>query len=132
MIYFFINVLMYLVLILLLIKYFNSKMNITSFLVILFNMNVYFLFIYKDINFIYGLFMAILSIILYYFSSLFGKQEIILINNGKINFHEVINNYGFSKLISYLKDRNIKLDEVLYCFLKNHKLIVVKNNKNKI
>ncbi len=131
MIYFFINILMYLIVILILMKYFLYKNDANSFIIVLFNMNIYFFFIYQNINFIYGLIMAILSLILYRLLQLFKKdnKEIILIRDGNINFHEIINNYSYFKLINYLKIRHLKLDEISYCILKNNELVVIKNNE---
>jgi len=131
MIYFFINILMYLVTILFLVKYFQNKMSITSFIIILFNMNTFFIFIYQNINYLYGLLLLIISLILYYFINLFDLQnkEIILIKNGNINFHEIINNYGYYHLINYLKRHHIKLEEVNYCLKRGHKLIIIKNGQ---
>ena len=129
MIYFFINILMYLLITFFLIKYYSNKMNITNFIVILFNMNIYFLFIYKDINFLYGILVLISSLIISYFFSLFNKnnQEIVLIKDGNINFHELLNHYSYYKLIKYLKRHHIKLDEVSYCIKKNNNLVIIKN-----
>ena len=129
MIYFFINILMYLIIIFLLLKYYYNKMNITSFIMILFNMNIYFIFIYKDINFLYGILVLIMSLIISYFFSLFNKnnEEIILIKDGNINFHELVNYYSYYKLVKYLKIRHIKLDEIAYCIKKNNNLVVIKN-----
>ena len=129
MIYFFINILMYLLIILLLIRYFINRMNIISFCVILFNMNVFLFFIYQNINFLYGILVSIVSIILLYFIELFNKdsKEIVLIKDGNINFHELINNYSYFKLISYLKLHHYHLDEIAYCIKKNNHLTIIKN-----
>ena len=131
MIYFFINITMYLIIIIILVKYFYNKMTITSFIIIIFNMNVFFFFIYKDINFIYGLLFLIVSLILYYFINMFNtiEREIILIKDGRINFHEVINNYSYSKLIKYLKKHHIKLEEVSYCLKRGRKITIIKDQK---
>lgn len=129
MIYFFINIIMYLVIISFLLVYFKNKMTINSLIVILFNMNVFFLFIYKNINFIYGLIVLLFSLVFYYFSNTFTKeyQEIILIKDGNINFHELINNYSYYKLVNYLKIHHLKLDEIAYCIKKGNRLTVIKN-----
>ncbi len=129
MIYFFINVIMYLMMILFLCWYFKYKMNIYNFIIILFNLNSFFFFIYRDINFLYGFIFVILSIALYKLLSYFNhdKEDILLIKDGNINFHELVNHYSYSKLINYLKTRNIKLDEIKYCVLKNNQLVIVKN-----
>ncbi len=112
-----------------LIKYFSNRMNITNFMIILFNMNVFFLFIYQNINFFYGLLYALISLIASYFSDLFKKNshEVILIKDGNINFHELVNHYSYYKLINYLKWRRIKLNEVAYCIMKNNHLTIIKN-----
>ena len=129
MIYFFINIMIYLTIVFLLLKYFRNKMNITNFIIILFNMNIYFIFIYKDINFIYGILVLLISIIFSYSFSFFNKnkEEVILIKDGNINFHELVNYYSYYKLVKYLKIRNIKLDEISYCIKKNNNLIIIKN-----
>ena len=131
MIYFFINVMMYLIIVAFLIKYFQNKMTITSLIIILFNLNIYFFFIYRDINFMYGLLFFTFSITLYQFINLFDKQqkEVILISNGNINFHEIINHYSYHRLINYLKKRHIKLSEVDYCLKIGNKLTIIKNQK---
>lgn len=131
MIYFFINITMYLVAIILLIKYFQSNMTITSFIIILFNMNVFFFFIYHEINFIYGLLFLIISLILYYFINLFNNEqkEVILIRKGNINFHETINNYSYHKLINYLKRHHINLNEVDYCIKRGNRLTIIKDKE---
>ena len=130
MIYFFINVMMYLVIIVLLLEYFKERMDRKIMIIILFNMNTYLFFIYKDINFFYGILVLIVSLILYYFSNLFDKtsKEIILIKNGNINFHDLVNYYSYHKLITYLKIHRIKLDEVAYLILKNKRITVIKKN----
>lgn len=129
MINFFVNTVMYLIVLLMLIGFFKNKMNIMSFLIILFNMNVYFIFILKNISFFYGLITFLVSVILYHFYYLFNtsKSEYILIKDGNINFHEVISYYSFKKLINYLKIRHIRLDEIAYCIKRDNHLIVIKN-----
>lgn len=116
-----------------LVLYFKNKFNIFTFIIVLFNLNISFFFIYKDINYIYFIFISLLSIIFYNFISIFNQnnREIILIKEGNINFHEVIENYSFNKLCLYLKLRNIKLDEINYCIKKNNHLIIIKNNEIK-
>ncbi len=132
MVYFFINIILYLVSILFLVKYYLKRMTIVSFIIILFNMNVFFFFIYENINYIFGLLLIIISLILEYFINLLtnNNQEIILIKKGNINFHEVINHYSYHKLINYLKRHNINLNDVDYCLKQGHKLTVIKNKKN--
>ena len=115
--------------IMVLIKSFYDNMSILSFIIILFNMNVTFIFIYKNISFIYGLLVIIISLILYYFINLFNKtnEEIILIKDGNINFHELVNHYNYYKLINYLKFHHLKLNEIAYCIKKGNKLMVIKH-----
>ena len=110
--------------------YFKDKLNIYTFLILLFNLNISFYLLYLDINFLYFLLLSLLSILIYQFFLLFRKKdkEIILIKDGNINFHEVINYYSFNKLNIYLKLRNIKLDEIEYCIKKNNHLFIIKNN----
>ena len=128
MFYFIINVLMYLVMLLIIIKYFK-KMDLISFIIILFNMNIYVIFLEKNLNFLYGLMISVLSIVFYKFINLFknDNQDIILVHHGNINFHELINNYSYSKLASYLKRHKINLDEIEYCIKNNNHLTVIKN-----
>ncbi len=130
MIYFFINILMYFIINVMLSLYFRDKLNIYTFLILLFNMNISFFFLYKDLNFMYFLFLSIISILLYQIILLFRKknQEIILIKNGNLNFHEIINYYSLNKLMLYLKIRRIRLDEIEYCLLKGSHIIIIKNN----
>ena len=129
MIYFFINIVMYLVIIFFLIKYLLKRMNIIAFIMILFNMNVYLFFIYKNINFFYGILVAIISLILIYFLNMFSSNnnEIILIKDGNINFHELINHYSYNRLVNYLRLRHITLDEIAYCVKKNNNLTIIRN-----
>jgi len=133
MIYFIVNISMYLIINIILVLYFKNKFNIFTFIIILFNLNISFFFIYKDINYIYFIFISLLSILFYNFIYVFNhnNKEIILIREGNINFHEVIENYSFNKLYLYLKLRNIKLDEINYCIKKNNHLIIIKNNEIK-
>ena len=130
MIYFFINIMMYLVIILFLIKYFYHNMTIISFIIILFDMNVFLFFIYQNINFLYGILILSVSLILYFFMNLMMhiEKEVILIQNGNINFHEIINNYSYDKLISYLHRHNLKLSDINYCFKRGNKLTIIKKN----
>ncbi len=129
MIYFFINVMMYLIIIMCLCLYYKDRINIINFIIILFNMNVFFIYIYQNINFIYGIITVLISLIIYYFINLFNKkeEEIILIQDGNINFHELIKHYHYNKLIRYLKFHHFHLDEIEYCILKNNKLITIRN-----
>lgn len=128
MIYFFLNVVAYLVVIMLLVFYFHRKMNIYSFIIILFNLNISFFLIYQDESVILSMLVAIFSVFLYQFFMLFKESdEVILIKNGNINFHALIKNYSYFKLISYLKIRRIRLDEIAYCILKNNHLTIIKN-----
>ena len=129
MIYFLINVVMYLIMIVGISYYYKDKMNLYSFLMILFNMNIFFLFLDRDINFIYGFIVVVISILVYHFPLLFKKEdeEIILIKNGNISFRDVINHYSLHKLINYLKRRRIKIDEVAFCIKNNNHLTIIKN-----
>lgn len=134
MIYFFINVLMYSFLIILLYKYFNrNKITVLDFLLLLFNINLYLILLFRDFNFFYGIISSILIISikeLCFF--LFNNKketskEVFLIKEGIINFHELVNNnYSYTKLVNYLKRKKIKLDEVEYCILKNKEITIIK------
>ena len=135
MIYFYINLVMYSLLIVILYKYFNRvKITILDFLLLFFNINLYLILLFKDFNFIYGLISSILIILIKELSLLLFKEkkhekQIFLIKEGIINFHELVNNnYSYDKLINYLKRKKIKLDEIEYCILKDNKLTIIKNN----
>ena len=135
MIYFYINLVMYSLLIILLYKYFSRvKITILDFLLLFFNINLYLILLFKDFNFIYGLISSILIILIKELSLLLFKEkknskEIFLIKEGIINFHELVNNnYSYDKLINYLKRKKIKLDEIEYCILNNNKLTIIKNS----
>ena len=130
MIYYFVNIVFYLIILLFLIDYFKNNMNCKILMVLVFNINVFTIFIYKNINFLYGFVVIIMSLILYFFTDLFNKnnEEIILIKDGNINFHELVNNYSYKRLLNYLKIRHIKLDEIAFCILKNNQLTIIKTN----
>ena len=90
MIYFFINILMYFVVIMFLIKYYYHRMNIINLIIILFYMNVSFIFIYKNINFLYGILMLIITLILAYFFNLIiqnNKECITLWDEPEVSLH---------------------------------------------
>jgi len=134
MIYFYINLVMYSLLIVILYKYFNRvKITILDFLLLFFNINLYLILLFKDFNFIHGIISSILIILIKELSLLLFKEknnkEIFLIKEGIINFHELVNNnYSYDKLINYLKRKRIKLDEIEYCILKDSKLTIIKNS----
>ena len=117
-------------------KYFErTRISILDFLLLLFNANVYLIFLFNDLNFLYGLLFSLSTIIIkkayYYFSSVKNnkQEEVVLIKEGLINFHELVkNNYSYNKLIKYLKRKKIMLDEIEYCFLKDNRLIIIKND----
>lgn len=131
MIYFFLNIMLYLITILLLVKYFYHKMTVNNFIIIIFNLNIFFFFIYQEINYVYGLLFLIISLILNYFINLITnrEREVVLIKNGNINFHELINSYSYFKLINYLKRHHIKIDDVTYCFKQGERLTIIKDKK---
>ena len=135
MIYFYVNLVMYSLLIVVLYKYFNRvKITILDFLLLFFNINLYLILLFKDFNFIYGIISSILIILIKELSLLLFKEkkhekQIFLIKEGIINFHELVNNnYSYDKLINYLKRKRIKLDEIEYCILKDSKLTIIKNS----
>ena len=129
MIYFFINAIMYLIILIGHGYYYRDKMNIYNFLILLFDMNIFLIFLERNINFIYGFIVAIISILIYRILCFFKKKDenIILIKDGNISFHEVINHYSLHKLINYLKIRRIKIDEVAFCIKNNNHLTIIKN-----
>ena len=129
MIYLFFNILMYFFINMITVLIYKNKFNIYTFIIIIFHLNLSFFFIYNDINFIYFLLFSIISSIFYnvfhYYNN--NNQEIILIKEGNIDFHNLIKHYSYYKLLTYLKIRNIKLDEISYCILKNNHLIIIKD-----
>lgn len=129
MIYFFINIMMYLIITIFLIKTLLNSMNIVNFIIVLFNMNIYLFFIYRNINFFYGILVAILSVIIISILGMIStsNEEVILIKDGNINFHELIKHYSYHRLVNYLKLRNISLDEIAYCIKKRNNLVIIKN-----
>ena len=131
MIYFFINITLYLGTIIFLVKYFQNNMDITKFIIVLFDMNMFLFFIYQNINYIYGLLFLIVSLFFHYFVNLLNnnEKEIVLIQNGNINFHEVISYYSYHRLINYLKRHHIKIEEVSYCLKRGNKLTIIKDSK---
>lgn len=137
MIYFFINMIMYILLIIMLYKYFErTRISLLDFLLLLFNANVYLILLFNNFNFLYGTFFSLSTIIIkkayYCFSNNIkndNNKEVILIKEGLINFHELVkNNYSYNKLVKYLKRKKIMLDEIEYCFLKDNKLMIIKND----
>ena len=128
MIYFF-NILGYLIVNILITYYFRNKMNIMSFIIILFHLNLSFFLIYQEINVIYFLILSILSILLY---NLFfirkNNKEIILVQDGNINFHEIVNYYSYQKLMAYIKMKKVLLNEIAYLIKKDNQLILIKND----
>lgn len=131
MIYFFINFLSYLICIMFLIFYFHKKINLFSFFLILFNINTTFFFLFLNYNAIYEVIGIIFTIMLYHFIKYFdkNKKEVILIQNGNINFHEVIKNYSYKRLLKYLNNHKLSLKEIEYCILyENHLTIIKKEN----
>lgn len=135
MIYFLVNVMMYAILIIIMYIYFNrNKITVLDFLLLLFNINLYLILLFQDINFFYGIITSILIIsikelcMFFFNSKKEPSKEVFLIKEGIINFHELVNsNYSYDKLIKYLKNKNIKLDEIEYCILKDKKITIIKN-----
>ena len=129
MIYLFFNVLMYFLIDIMIAFIMKNKINVYTFIILIFHLNLSFFFIYHDINFIYFLLFTISTIIIYkiiiYYQN--HDDEIILIKDGNINFHNLITYYSYQKLINYFKIRHIKLDEIFFCFLKNNNLIIIKD-----
>ena len=129
MVYLFFNILMYFIINMIFVLIIKNKINIYSFIILLFHLNLSFYFIYNSINFLYFLIFSIISLLIYktifYYNDY--QEEIILIKDGNINFHNLIKYYNYHKLLRYLKIRNIKLDEITYCLLKNNHLIIIKD-----
>ena len=125
----FINIMMYLINIIVLVNYFEKKKIFLSLIIILFNLQLSLFLIYLNFNFIYGTLSSIISIILFKFLEVIKKDsnEVILIKDGNVNFHNIVNYYSYFKLMNYLKRRHIKLDEIEYCLKKNNHLIIIKN-----
>ena len=129
MIYSFINIMMYLIITIFLIRSLSHSMNIVNFIIVLFNMNIYLFFIYRNINFFYGILIAILSVIIISILGMIStsNEEVILIKDGNINFHELIKHYSYHRLVNYLKLRHISLDEIAYCIKKRNNLVIIRN-----
>ncbi len=131
MLYFFVNIIMYFFSSILFNYYFKDKMNYLSLFLIIFEINMSFIFIYKDINVIYFFLFNCFFVLIYkIFSSSKMSEEIILIKDGNINFHELVSKYSYYKLINYLRIRHIKLEEREYCIKKGDRLIIIKNKNN--
>lgn len=135
MIYFFINMFMYIVLIVLLYQFFNrQKLSILDFLLLLFNANVYFVLLFHNFSFIYGILVALMTFLIknayFSFYNIFTKNnsEILLIKEGIIDFKSLVKcGYSYDNLIKYLNKRRIRLDEVEYCFFVNGRLSIIRN-----
>ena len=127
MIYFFINIIMLFIINLIYAYYFKDKINIFTFIIIIFNMNISFFFIYNNINFIYFFLISLLFLILYRLFNFRLEEEKIIIKDGNIIFHELINSYSYFRLINYLKFHHIKLDEIKYLVKKGDKIVVIRN-----
>lgn len=139
MFYFIIKIIVYFLMLLSLYYFYNKdKMNVLEFLIIIFNLNIYIIFIYLDYNVFYGLLVTILIVLIkkiydYVVSIYFDKNinsEKLLIKEGLVNFKELINcKYTYQKLINELRKKGVfSLDKVQYCFMKNNDLIVIKHN----
>ena len=129
MIYLFFNILMYFIINMMMVFIMKNKINIYNFIIFLFHLNLSFFFIYHDVNFIYFLLFSISTILIYKIIFYYKEQgeEIILIKDGNINFHNLLQYYSYQKLVNYLKIRNIKLDEISYFILRNNHLIIIKD-----
>ena len=130
---FFLNIMMYLIVLTGLMYYFHYKMSLYRLIFILFNLNISFLLIYLDINVIYEIMIALITIILDLFINSFKKEEedIVLIQNGNLLFQKIVKYYSYSKLISYLRKKKISLDEIACCIKSNNRLIIIKNQEIK-
>ena len=129
--FYFLNIMMYLVNIMVLVYYLEKKKNSFSLIMILFNLQLSFFLIYLNYNFLYGILFSIISIILLKFLEIFKKNnnEVILIKDGNVNFHNIVNYYSYFKLLNYLKRHHVHLDEVEYCLMKNNHLVIIKNKE---
>ena len=112
-----------------LIKYFEKKMNLITFFLLLFSFNIFIIMIYMNYNFLYAISMSLITIIIYQFLLSINKvgEEHLLIKDGNINFHEVIKYYNLKKLVLEMKKRGLRLDEIAFCIKKDNELIVMKN-----
>lgn len=129
--FYFINIMMYLVNIIILVSYLEKKKSFLSLIMILFNLQLSFILIYLNYNFLYGILSSIISITFFKFLEAFkeNNNEVILIKEGNVNFHNIVNYYSFFKLMNYLKRRHVHLEEVEYCLKKNNHLIIIKNKE---
>ena len=130
----------YFIIILGLLYYYNSHgLKMLNFVVIIFNLNIYIIFLYFNYNILYALLVSFLIIMiskLYeYIDKIILKkdkmtQETILIKNGIINFKELIDNeYNYNKLLTALKRKGIKeISSIEYCIKKDNDLLILKNS----
>lgn len=138
MFYFFLNILAYFILFLI-IYYCISQKHITilDFLMMFFLLNIYFVFILNEINFIVGLLMTLMVVLikclyqyLYTLNEIKSSKNNVLINRGHLNFKGLIDNkYSYQKLITNLKRKGIKkIEDIDYCALYNNELIVFRSD----
>lgn len=138
MFYFFLNILAYFILFLI-IYYCISQKHITilDFLMMFFLLNIYFVFILNEINFIVGLLMTLMVVLikclyqyLYTLNEIKSSENNVLINRGHLNFKGLIDNkYSYQKLITNLKRKGIKkIEDIDYCALYNNELIVFRSD----
>lgn len=130
MIYLFFNIIMYFFINMVIVWLFKEKINVFTFIIIIFHLNLSFYFIYNDINFIYFLLFSIFSILIYqifFYYKNKSNNEIILIKDGNIIFNNLLKYYSYNKLLTNLKLRNIKLDEISFGILKDNHLVIIKD-----
>lgn len=135
MVYFILNIFVYMIFIVFYYLYLSlKKITILDFVLLVFNMNLYVIFILKDIHFFIGLLCSLVIILVKELClSLFKVikkdiKEIVLIKNGMIDFHSIVSNkIDFHKLVKDIKKRKIRIDEIEYCLKKDDDLIIVKN-----
>ena len=138
MFYFFVNIIFYFILILFVYYYLSRKhISILDFLIMLFLLNVYFIFLSKDINLVVSILVTLIILLIRnLFQYLYSRKKVdmsdnnIFIKFGNINFKGLIrNNYSYQKLINNLRKKGFKnLNDIEYCGLYNNELVIFKNN----
>lgn len=137
---FFIKIAVYLLLFLIVYKYYNkNKINILNFLIMLFLLNIYIIFLDKDINIFIGMLVTLIIFFMErFYSYLFLKnnseynKDRIFIKNGNICFKNLVTNkYPYHKLIDEIKRKGVKdISKIDYCILYNDSLVIFSDNIN--
>lgn len=142
MISFFIKIIFSTIIIYVTYSFFHKKeIKVLEIITLLFLFHIGILSIYLNINMFIMLLSSLLIISIYYFYKYMETKEIIqklpkdiiLINRGIVNFHELVSSgYDYDEFIYELKKRGIKnFDDIDYCVKKNNDLIIFQKNSIK-